>query len=221
MKHVFISRELDSNSALARFCWESNLKLTAQPLIEFEPVETSCDAETMDVVFFTSPRSVEFFFQLEFKSTEIVYATIGRATADALKLKGHTASFIGSKSTHPDDVALEFKAWLGERKVLIPQSDRSNKTIEHVLNSDQYFPWVIYKTVLHSKRIHPSPDVIIFSSPSNAQAYFQMNALTMDQQFIAFGATTANYLKQKHGIAAIIPEGLSDNALIEAVKKIS
>jgi uroporphyrinogen-III synthase len=214
MKHVFISRELALQSELRSFCESEGIHLTSQPMIEFEAVESSIPDHDVDVVFFTSPRSIRFYFAQHPLPQGAQLAAIGDSTANALIDRGLHPNFVGKDSTDPDQTALDFAAWSGTRTVLIPQSDRSNKTIEKHLNSDKIIPLVVYKTVLKPLPINPFPDVLIFSSPSNAEAYFSANKFHSNQQVIAFGKTTAAYLKQTHAIPSLIPTDLKERTLV-------
>jgi uroporphyrinogen-III synthase len=217
MKHVFISRESSSVGALAAHCQSNNIRFTAQPLIHFERVDAKLPSLGYSVVFFTSPRSVEFYLDQCSPPNGVLFATIGQPTSEALEARGLKASFIGEKSTDPEQVAADFQQWLGDRVVVIPQSNRSNKTIERALNQAQVIPLVVYTTITRPQRIDPVPDVVILSSPSNAEAFFELNTPSSGQRYIAYGATTAAYLKEKHGIIARIPRRIHVEDLLTEV----
>jgi len=221
MKHVFISREPSSVSLLAAHCEANNIRFTALPLIHFERVDAKLPSFGYSVIFFTSPRSVEFFLDQCAPPKGVLFATIGQPTSEALEARGMAASFIGEQSTDPAQVAKDFQQWLGDRVVVIPQSDRSHKTIEQVLNPAQIIPLVVYKTITRPQRINPVPDVVILSSPSNAEAFFAANTLQSDQCYIAYGTTTAAYLKGKQGITARIPRRIHEEDLLAEVLRLN
>jgi hypothetical protein len=58
--------------------------------------------ESFDVVFFSSPRSVQFFLEKHKLSGQILIGCVGSATADELAKWGLKAAFIGSNAGHPE-----------------------------------------------------------------------------------------------------------------------
>jgi uroporphyrinogen-III synthase len=88
-------------------------------MISFVGLEFKVE-ESFDVVFFSSPRSVQFFLEKHKLFNHILTGCIGRATADELAKWGLNASFIGSNAGQPEQVGVSFKNWLGDRKVLFP-----------------------------------------------------------------------------------------------------
>ena len=217
MKTIFISRNVNAEGILGRFCAAQDIELIAISLIDFELVSAT-DFPRTDVIFFTSPRSVEFYLRQAQIDSYHQLATVGKRTSQELEARGYHVDFTGSTPTHPELVAVDFKGWLGERKVLFPQSDRSNQTMQQQLNFNQYVNRVVYKTVLVSQSISPQPDVLIFSSPSNAEAYLIANTITSSQKVLAFGSTTSAFLKTK-GITSQLVEGTEEDQIVVCLAK--
>jgi uroporphyrinogen-III synthase len=216
MKTLFISRAVAENGELAAYCAQAGIHLIAETLIDFQSVPCS-DFPLTDVVFFTSPRSVEYFFkQADIKENQLI-ATIGERTTIALQKRGYTAHFTGSTPTQPIQVAKEFARWLNGRSVLFPQSDRSNQTMQQALNSEQCVNRVVYQTLLLKKTIIPIPDVLIFSSPSNAEAFLLANEPHSNQYTLAFGTTTASFLEKK-GISCDVLTGIEEYDIVDFLK---
>ena len=137
-----------------------------------------------------------FFFQGTTCENQLL-ATVGEATARELEKHKLSAHFIGQTSSNPKQVAKAFKTWLGNKTVLFPQSQRSNRTIQSELNEDQYIDLVVYETHLESKKPEYPPNYLVFTSPSNAEAYLLLNEITNEQVVLSFGTTTADYLTRR------------------------
>lgn len=67
---------------------------------------------------------------------------------------------------------------------------------------------------------HSEADVLVFTSPMNAQAYFAKNNLGKNQRVVAIGKTTAEALREL-GISKIeIADASTEQALAEAVLRL-
>lgn len=145
--------------------------------------------ESFDVVFFSSPRSVQFFLEKHKLSGQILIGCVGRATADELAKWGLKASFIGSNAGHPEQVGAPFKNWLGNRNVLFPLSLNSNKTITSQIPAEQKLEIAVYQTISTPQQIEKA-DLYVFTSPSNLKAFLSVNEVPLTP-VIAWGNTTA------------------------------
>jgi len=215
LKRVFISRDSSDVQALKMFCEEHQISLIAKSLLSFSAAQSPVIPDT-DVIFFSSIRAAQFFlevFQGDLRSKQL--ACIGQKTAEAILEKCNLKmDFIGSRAAEPKQVAIEFAVWLAGRKVLVPHSNLSQKTIVANLPIEQVETVEVYKTLLIPTTIEPC-DSYIFSSPSNVDAFFLKNTLAAKQHIIAWGETTAKSLHEK-GIQPIILKGNPD---IESIKK--
>ena len=110
--------------------------------------------------------------------------------------------FIGDKAGDPESVADAFKNWLGDRKVLIPCSDSSNRTIANALPEEMRHEVIVYKTIHDPVHINDC-DVYIFSSPTNVESFFKENVLPDRSAVISWGKTTDKAL-QKHNINPVL-----------------
>lgn len=183
---------------LKDYCDRSGILLQAHSLIDFELVPNSVQT-TCQVVFFSSIRSATFFLESNCISNEMAIATIGEQTARKLNELGLEVDFIGSAAGDPETVASDFCPWLNGRSVLIPCSDRSNRSIAAALPKNQVEEVVVYKTIPASITIEPC-DLYVFSSPSNVESFLQKNNLPEKSFTIAWGKTTekAMVAKQIH-----------------------
>jgi uroporphyrinogen-III synthase len=218
MKTVFISRTAIPNGPLHSFCKENNLRLIDKSLLTFKHVAFDEKQIKTDVIFFTSPRSVYFFFKGTTYENQLL-ATVGEATAKELEKHKLSAHFIGQTASNPKQVAKEFKTWLGKNTVLFPQSQRSNRTMQSELNPDQYIDLVVYETHLETKKLEYSTNYLVFTSPSNAEAYLLSNEITSEQVVLSFGTTTSNYLNRK-GIKSSCLNDPTEEAVVSELKKL-
>ena len=172
-KSIFISKDISEVAILQQFCLANNINLIAHSLIRFEAIPFQVN-QTYDVLFISSIRAAEFFLKTEKIKPETVIACIGQTTASKLEDLGIKISFVGEKSGNPIEVAEAFKKWLGNRTVLIPQSNISNRTIGSLLPSNQCIETNVYKTVSDCKIITIC-NTYIFTSPSNFDSFMKCN----------------------------------------------
>lgn len=191
VKQLFISKDIDELSELPAFCHDNNIKLIASSLIYFEPVPFILNSE-FDVVFFSSIRAANFFLENAIVPKGVEIACVGMTTARKLTEKGFKISFIGNKSGLPDEVAQEFAEWLGERKVLIPCSIQSKRTISSRVPVNQLVEIEVYQTLSNRESI-PTSDYYIFTSPSNFISFLSCNPKPKGE-IIAWGTTTKKAL---------------------------
>jgi uroporphyrinogen-III synthase len=199
---LYISKNIEDADFLT-FLSKNNIELLALPMISFQAKNFETPkSEEYDAIFFTSPRSVQFFLENVKVDSNTVIGAIGNSTAKAINEKGYNADFVGKHSGQPNEVAKAFKSAIGDRRVLFPQSSRSKKSIQSSLRSDQCIDLVVYKTLLEPDELKVSPDILVFTSPSNVEAFLQRNKINSDQKVIAWGDSTAHYL-EKNGVSSM------------------
>ena len=193
IKSLFISKDLSDLSVLPAFCQDNSIELLAQSFISFEalPFDSHLSAP---VIFFSSIRAAEFYLAQASLSTNCEIACIGSKTAEKLKAKGLHILFIGETAGDPAIVAEQFKKWLNGRKVLIPSSEQSNRSMAQTLPASQVEELIIYRTVAKPLTISPCA-VNVFTSPSNFLSFIQKNSLESSQSIIAWGKTTEKAIR--------------------------
>ncbi|MES2798577.1 MAG: uroporphyrinogen-III synthase [Bacteroidota bacterium] len=193
---IFISKNSDELSLLPSFFAANNSSLSAFSLIDFQAIPFEIKAP-YDVLFFGSIRSFNFFTQLQNIPTHVQLACIGEGTANRIKERGYQLDFIGEFAGEPDKVAATFKAWLDTKRVLIPVSSQSNRSIARALPTSQFEEVIVYSTV--HKEIHiPPHDLYIFTSPSNVDSFLAVQEIPAKATVIAWGTTTEKRLVE-HG----------------------
>ena len=200
------------------FCENAGWELTQQPLIRFEKLLFTLP-ENFDVVFFSSPRSVDYFFSENSLNSSCKIACIGSGTAIAIKAINLTPDFIGSNSGNPESVGKEFLEWLGNRTVLFPLAKNSNETIVKNIPDNQKMIVRCYETILVEKTLNQH-DTYVFTSPSNVTSFLKSNTFPEKAKLIAWGTTTAAKMRE-FGLEpiAILNES-SEIALVEVLRNI-
>ena len=74
----------------------------------------------------------------------------------------------------------------------------------------------IYETVIEDNTDKTYADVLIFTSPSNVDAYFAENLLDPDQKVIAIGNSTGKKFEEM-GVSFTLPFSPDEIGLAEAV----
>jgi len=184
---LFISKNAEELPLLRQYCSEQRITLHAQSLLQFEGVPFAVQ-HPFDVVFFSSIRAAEFFYA-QSPYTHAEFACVGQRTAQKLRDLGHIPTFIGQQSSNPSQVALDFCAYVGERRVLIPCSDISARTIVKALPAGQVEEVVVYRTFAKSVDVSAC-DAYVFTSPSSVDSFLLQNDKPIGK-VIAWGDSTA------------------------------
>lgn len=172
-----------------------------------------------DWIFFSSPSGFELFldhfgFQ---KNTRI--GVLGVGTADKMKDYGLFPDFLPTY-TDPEEAIKSFCDQLDENEsVLVPRSEISLQRFLSALPPHQLVDWPFYTN-------HPSPpkeaseaDYLIFTSPSNALAYFGVHKLNHKQVAVAIGNSTFSALGKSGITRSIKSEAPTEEGIWEAITK--
>src|SRR6185436_15800544 len=102
--------------------------------------------------------------------------------------------------------------------VLFPQAKGSLRSVQNGFVSEkQVVNLVVYETLKRNEEEIPLTDIILFTSPSNVDAYFEKNKVLPSQKIIAMGEATASGLK-KYGVhKAVLPDTFESMGLVRAV----
>ncbi|WP_344675127.1 hydroxymethylbilane synthase [Sphingobacterium kyonggiense] len=194
---VFITRDLAENSYLGRFLAKHNIQIDARSLIRIFPTINKLDSfilKRADWIFFNSKNAIEHFFKLEpliLKKTKI--AVLGRGSEDTLRKFNRVADFSGDNlGIETEDIAKEFAKMVSGQTVLIPRAEGSLMTIQKALTPEtKVIDMPIYETVIEENVDKTNAEVMVFTSPSNVEAYFRENLADPDQKIICIGHSTA------------------------------
>jgi len=219
---VFISRDLDENSYLAKWLNKHKIEIDARSLIKIYPTINTLDSfilKRADWIFFNSKNAIEHFFKLDpviLKKTKI--AVLGRGSESTLRKFGRTADFSGDDlGISTEEIAQKFAEIVEGQTVLIPRAKDSLQSIQKALKeSTQVIDMPIYETVLEEEVNKSNAEVLIFTSPSNVEAYFKENLADPDQKIICIGYSTANVIADM-GLSYTLPFSPDEMGLSEAI----
>jgi uroporphyrinogen-III synthase len=191
MKSLYITKELENVTQLKQFCAFQNIELHATSQLSFEAAPFTI-THPFEVVFFSSVRAGRFFLRsYDGPLSSLQFACIGEETAQKFNIE---FAFVGKEAGNPEKVAEKFKNWLGEKRLLIPHSSLSQKTIASIIPSAQCESICVYNTLLSPQSI-PECEVYVFTSPSNLAAFLQKNQVPEAAKVIAWGNTTEKALR--------------------------
>ena len=221
-KSVFITRDLDENSYLGRYLAKHQIEVDARSLIRIHPTINNLDSfilKRADWIFFNSKNAIDHFFKLEpliLKKTKI--AVLGRGSEEALRKYDRVADFSGDNlGIKTEDIAKEFAKLVDGQTVFIPRAKDSLMSIQNALTPEtQVIDMPIYETVLEEHVDKTNAEVVIFTSPSNVNAYFQENLIDPDQQIICIGYSTAKVIEAM-GLPYTLPFTPDEIGLSEAI----
>lgn len=217
--NIFISRNEKSNDFFKR-CLESHgHKVYCQSLIEVRQVPIK-KYRKCDWAFFSSKNAVRHFFGQRPDVEGVKFGAVGKATAEELRKFGKRAEFIGN-SEDTKMTGKKFSALVGSKTVLFPQAKESMKSIQLQLpKKENVVDLVVYETIKsvgNWQLAVGKSQILVFTSPSNVEAFLEKNKISAEQKVIAMGDATANALK-KFGIKANKqPASFDDLGLVQAI----
>ncbi len=220
-KSVFISRIVKEDQYFYKALHKHQIALEGCSLIEIKPVLENLDATPLhdiDWVFFSSRNGIEHFFKHKpVLSDNTKFAVVGRGSEETLK-KYAKASYTGEEQgIDMVQVGKEFAKIALGKKVLFPSAIGSLQTIKKQLShTTEVVDMPIYQTIPIADPVKSEAEVLIFTSPSNANSYFSKHVLNADQKVISIGYSTGGVLKE-FGIPYVLPYSPDEIGLAEAV----
>lgn len=221
-ERVFISREIDEHSYFGRAMDDLKIQLDARSLINIFPIVKKLDSyilKHVDWIFFNSKNAIEHFFALEpILSKKTKFGVVGSGSADKLKQFGKEPDYSGEAfGIQMDEIAMEFAAIVSGKTVLFPRAKDSLLSMQKYLDEKtKVIDLPVYETVLKKEIPASSANVLIFTSPSNVEAYFAENLLDPSQQVISIGHSTGKVL-DRLGVKYSLPYSPDEIGLAEAV----
>jgi hydroxymethylbilane synthase len=217
---VFISREVGENNYFRKALEKHDIEIDARSLIRTFPIVTVLDPfylKHIDWIFFSSRNGVDYFFNLKLVLPKNVkFGVAGKGSEDSLRKVGYLADYVG-EGGDIDEVAELFAKEVSGKTVLFPRAQDSLLSIQKALKADtKVVDLPIYETVMEENVEETYADVLIFTSPSNVDAYFVDNLLAPGQQVIAIGNSTAKKFDEM-GVNYNLPYAPDEIGLAEAV----
>jgi len=217
---VFITRELSEQSYFRKAIEKHAINIEARSLIRTVPVIMKLDSyilKHIDWIFFSSKNAVEYFFQLEPQfSKHVKFGVMGSGSEEMLRRKGYFTDYVGT-GIDTVDVAAEFAELAKGTTVLFPGAEGSMRSIQKGLSAEtKIIDLPVYETVMDDEVEATNADVLVFTSPSNVDAYFIDNLLDPYQKVIAIGKSTGKKFDEM-GVKYTLPFSPDEVGLAEAV----
>ncbi|SEM42807.1 hydroxymethylbilane synthase [bacterium A37T11] len=219
---VFITRDVPESSYFARSMAKHSIRIEGRSLIRIFPIINRLDPfilKHVDWVFFASKNGIENFFRLNPKlPKKVKFAVIGRGSEETLRNFGYVPDFNGEGSgINLDQIGAAFSKIAAGKTVLLPRAKGSLETIQKQFTADtKLINLPVYETRMEEHVEKSSADVLIFTSPSNVEAYFVDNLVEPQQKVICIGHSTASKLSE-YGLTGALPYSPDEIGLSEAV----
>lgn len=221
-KSVFITRDLPVNSYFNRAMQKHGIEVDALSLIKTYPIIHKFDPfilQKTDWIFFSSKNAIEYFFKLNPNLSEKTkLAVFGNPSEETLRRLGRVPDFNGAKQgIDTTGIAREFAKIVHNKTVLFPRAKDSLRTVQCALTPQtQAIELPVYETVLEKQVVESAADVLIFTSPSNVEAYFSKHLLQAGQKVICLGKSTGEKAAEM-GAKYVLPYSPDEIGLAEAV----
>lgn len=221
IKSVFISRDLSGDSYFRRALNALGIEAEARSMIKTFPIITTFNSfilKRADWIFFSSKSAIDYFFRLKPvipKKTRI--GVVGRGSEQELRNYGQEADFVGRASDIPH-VGKKFAEIADGTTVVFPAAKDSLRTVQQELSENTtIIDLPIYETVPDHHADASSADVLIFTSPSNVEAYMGPYLIDSNQKVVAIGKSTGAKLEEYGITNYIMPYAPDEVGLAEAV----
>ncbi len=218
---VFVSRDLSPDDILAQKMAEKGWPVRGRALVELLAVPF-LEVPDCNWVFFYSKNAVRFFSKtadaqkIHFPDG-LRWAAMSEATAAALEnWLRRPADFVGDGDSV--STAANFLSRARGQKVLFPRASASRESISKLLEkSIETLDLIVFENKIASVISPADEQILAFTSPMSAEAYFSKNKLKKGQKLVAIGRSTAEQL-EKMGFSnvKIAPEA-TENGLATAI----
>jgi len=215
-RSVFITRNPNRFDLFSKSLRDNGFTVHTKALIDIRTVALKFVPKT-EWVFFSSKNAVKHFFNQNPALGSPKFGCVGKSTAEALRRFGKKPDFIGY-STDTRMTGKQFAATVGSGTVLFPQAKESMRSIQQQFsNSNQVIDVPVYETIRTNDTPVPEVDILVFTSPSNVEAFFEKNKIRPGQKIIGMGDATANALRQFGVKHCATPQTFDDIGLAQAV----
>lgn len=216
-KKVFVTKTFKEDDYLPRALGKLGFEVEGKSLIEFKEIKIKFLPRT-EWIFFSSKHAVRYFFSQKPKLEKTVkFGCVGSSTAAELRAHGQRANFIG-QSTDIKLVGKQFSSIVGSNSVLFPIARGSMQSIQwQMVKRDSVINLEVYATLHHSQEIASDFQVVVFTSPSNVESYFEKNTWQPHQKAIAMGEATGKALEKVKIKKYSMPKSFDDLGLVQAI----
>ena len=219
-KKIFISKTFKDGDYLPNALKKLGFEVYGKSLIEFKQIAIRFLPRT-EWIFFSSKHAVRYFFNQKPEFGTVKFGCIGSSTSAELRAFGHRADFIG-QSTDIKLVGKQFSSKVGNARVLFPIARGSMQSIQwQMVKRENVVNLEVYATLNLSEEIATENEIILFTSPSNVESYFEKNTWHPHQKAIAMGEATGKALEKLKIKKYTTPRSFDDLGLLQAILGIS
>lgn len=212
---VFITRDLREDDFFFHVLTDNGCDVHGLALIDTKRV-IAPKIPNADWIFFSSKQGVRHFLAQTKITPGVKLAAVGKGTSEELRKHNLRADFIGG-SNDTRIIAKQFGAVAGRSTVLFPQAKGSLRTVQEQIPTIKAINLTVYETISRPAEDLPVCDVMVFTSPSNVDAFFEKNKISKSQKVVAMGHATGNTLREKGIVSFVTPGSFDDAGLVRAV----
>lgn len=218
---VLITRDLNEDSFFKNVLQGNGYDVKGISFIETNKVAFK-DVPQTDWIFFASATGVKFFFEQHPElRPKVKFGVIGKSTEEELKKYDRNAAFVGSIND-TKVVGKKFAKTVGAETVLFPQAKGGLRTIQQQFeDGGKVKDLTVYETVKKTSVDLPQVEVLVFTSPSNVESFFEKGKISNKQRVIAMGKSTEKKLKEFGVENCILPVSFDEIGLAQAVFNVS
>ena len=199
----------------------SNVKSNAEDItnlsiFDINFIKAEIDLKVYDALIFTSKNAIYSLENFNINYKNIPSYAIASKTANVLKKYDSNLVYTGT-SNHGNEFANEIKSKLKNKKVLYIRAKKVVSNLTNILVCDEV---IVYETVCNNKkniRIKEN-SIIIFTSPSCINCFFDKYNWHNSFTAICIGKTTSSYLPKN--IKYFISKETSIDSCIELARTI-
>jgi uroporphyrinogen-III synthase len=170
-------------------------------------------------IFFSSKHAVRYFFNQKPAIGKVKFGCISKQTSAELRQYGHRADFIG-QNTDTKLVGKQFASLVGNAKVLFPIAKESMQSIQQQFTKNT-INLAVYETLKQGIEIDKATNILVFTSPSNVEAFFEKNKWQEHYKAVAMGEATEHALFRKGVRKPAKPITFDDLGLMQCILSLS
>ena len=214
---VLITRDLNDDSFFKNVLQGNGYDVKGISFIETNKVTFKVVPPT-DWIFFASATAVRFFFEQDPElKPRTKFGVIGKSTEEELKKFNRNAAFVGSVND-TKVVGKKFAKTVGPETVLFPQAKGGLRTVQQQFETqEQLTDLTVYETVKKINLALPEVQIVVFTSPSNVESFFEKGKINDKQQVIAMGKSTEKKLQEFGVTRVVLPVSFDEIGLAQAV----
>ncbi len=212
-RSLYITRKLEKDSPFFKL-EQFQIKVQHGSLLDF-PLIIPAVIPDADWYFFYSKTGVKRTSQIPTLFQKIStsrVAAFGKSTANSIE------SELGIKVQHAGAGTLESNIdWITkitkQATLCFIQGKQSRKSLQQLLPENTYLELEIYDSCYKEFYIENQPELLVFTSPLNADAYFDKHQISANTKVFSIGKTTYEHLLANYQVESKYPSTPSESAL--------